>query len=93
MADSSAPPASFFIRYEAESPLNILTYPVEGIASEGDTACTGIPGTPTDGVKEGAVCASGGQSYRPNSWVIAMHSTDLDHVVHQLRQLGRRRDV
>ena len=43
------------MRYEAESPLNTLSYPVEGIVTEGDTAC------PAGGVREGAVCASGGK--------------------------------
>jgi hypothetical protein len=46
--------SDFFMRYEAESPLNILTYPVEGIATR--AAC------PKDGVKEGADCASGGKN-------------------------------
>jgi hypothetical protein len=46
---------SFFVRYEAESPLNTLTYPVEVLTTEGATAC------PADGVKEGADCASGGE--------------------------------
>jgi len=48
-------PADFFARYEAESPLNTLTYPVEGVVTEGDTPC------PSGGVKEGAQCASGGK--------------------------------
>jgi hypothetical protein len=48
-------PANFFVRYEAESSSNTLTYPVEGIVTEGDAAC------PADGVKEGAQCASGGK--------------------------------
>jgi hypothetical protein len=48
-------PTSFFARYEAESALNTLTYPVERIGTEGDAACA------ADGVKEGATCASGGQ--------------------------------
>jgi hypothetical protein len=47
-------PANFFMRYEAESPLNTLTYPVEGVTSEG-APC------PADGVKEGANCSSGGK--------------------------------
>ena len=51
----------FFARYEAESPLNVLTYPVEGVVNEGDGACPGVPGTPSDGVKEGTNCASGGE--------------------------------
>jgi hypothetical protein len=54
-AGSSDEPASFFMRYEAESPSNTLTYPVERIATEGDAAC------PANGVKEGATCASGGK--------------------------------
>jgi hypothetical protein len=53
-AGSTGVPATFFMRYEAESPLNTLTYPVEQISTEGDAAC------PADGVKEGAKCASGG---------------------------------
>lgn len=48
-------PATFFMRYEAESPSNTLTYPVEIVTTDGATAC------PTDGVKEGANCASGGK--------------------------------
>ncbi len=48
-------PADFFARYEAESPLNTLTYPVEGVVTEGDTPC------PAGAVKEGAQCASGGK--------------------------------
>ncbi len=54
VAGSSAVPANFFVRYEAESSVNTLTYPVERVANEG-TAC------PTDGVKEGANCSSGGK--------------------------------
>jgi hypothetical protein len=54
-AGGSTEPTTFFARYEAESALNTLTYPVERIATEGDTAC------PANGVKEGAVCASGGK--------------------------------
>ena len=53
--------ATFFARYEAESPLNTLTYPVEGVVTDGAPACTGIPGTSSDGVKEGADCASAGK--------------------------------
>jgi hypothetical protein len=37
-----------------------LTYPVEGIVTDGATTCAGTPGTATDGLKEGAHCASGG---------------------------------
>jgi hypothetical protein len=48
-------PATFFMRYEAESSSNTLTYPVEIVTTDGATAC------PTDGVKEGANCASGGK--------------------------------
>ena len=47
-------PLDFFARYEAEASQNVLTYPVEGIANEGN-AC------PTGGVKEGANCSSGGK--------------------------------
>jgi hypothetical protein len=54
-AGGSDVPANFLMRYEAESPLNTLTYPVEGVGTEGAPACT------ADGVKEGAVCASGGK--------------------------------
>jgi hypothetical protein len=54
-AGGSSAPATFFMRYEAESPLNILTYPVEGVVAEGDAPC------PAGGVKEGAQCASGGR--------------------------------
>jgi hypothetical protein len=54
-AGSSEVPTSFFMRYEAESPLNTLTYPVEGMGTEGAPACM------ADGVKEGANCASGGK--------------------------------
>ena len=54
-AGGSSVPATFFIRYEAESPSNTLTYPVEIVATYGATAC------PTDGIKEGANCASGGK--------------------------------
>ncbi len=54
-AGSSDVPASFFMRYEAESALNMLTYPVEGVGTEGAPACA------MDGVKEGANCASGGK--------------------------------
>jgi hypothetical protein len=53
-------PASFFARYEAESPLNTLTYPVEGVVTDGAQPCGGTAGTPSDGVTEGANCASGG---------------------------------
>jgi hypothetical protein len=53
-------PPSYFMRYEAESPLNMLTFPVEGIVTEGDAPCPGTPGTSSDGVKEGAKCASAG---------------------------------
>jgi hypothetical protein len=61
-ADSAADvPASFFVRYEAESPINTLTYPVEGIVTDGAQPCPGVPGTSSDGVKEGANCASGGR--------------------------------
>jgi hypothetical protein len=60
-ADSGASvPPTLFARYEAESAANTLTYPVEGVVTEGDVACPGVPGTSTDGVKEGANCASGG---------------------------------
>jgi hypothetical protein len=52
--------ASFFMRYEAESPLNTLSYPVEGVVTDGASACPGTPGTASDGVREGANCASGG---------------------------------
>jgi hypothetical protein len=55
----SGPPADFFMRYEAESSKNTLTYPVEGYVTEGDGPCPGVPGTSSDGVKEGANCASG----------------------------------
>ncbi len=53
-------PVSFFARYEAESPLNTLTYPVEGVVTDGAQPCPGVAGTTSDGVKEGANCASGG---------------------------------
>jgi hypothetical protein len=53
-------PATLFARYEAESAANTLTYPVEGVVTEGDVACPGVPGTSTDGVREGANCASAG---------------------------------
>jgi hypothetical protein len=52
--------ASFFVRYEAESSLNKLAYPVEGVVTDGARPCPGTPGTSTDGVKEGANCNSGG---------------------------------
>jgi hypothetical protein len=52
-AGSSQVPTNFFMRYEAESPSNTLTYPVEGVVT--GATC------PTDGVKEGAECASGGK--------------------------------
>ncbi len=48
-------PANFFMRYEAESPLNTLTYPVEGVTAGEGAPCA------VDGVKEGANCASGGK--------------------------------
>jgi len=51
----SGPPADFFARYEAESPINTLSFPVESISDSGNDTC------PPDGVKEGASCASGGQ--------------------------------
>jgi hypothetical protein len=54
-AAGSDVPASFLMRYEAESPLNTLTYPVEGVGTEGAPPCA------ADGVKEGADCASGGK--------------------------------
>ena len=41
--------------------MNTLTYPVEGVVTDGATACPGVPGTSSDGVKEGADCASGGK--------------------------------
>jgi hypothetical protein len=47
------------MRYEAESPQNTLTFGVEGDTTEGDGPCAGTPGTSSDGVKEGANCASG----------------------------------
>jgi hypothetical protein len=53
-------PLGFFVRYEAESPLNSLTYPVEGVVTDGAQPCSGVAGTNSDGVKEGANCASGG---------------------------------
>jgi hypothetical protein len=63
LADSGVDvPATFFVRYEAESPVNTRTYPVEGVATEGATPCPGIAGTSSDGVKEGANCASGGHA-------------------------------
>ena len=37
--------SSFFVRYEAESPVNTLTYPVEGVATDGAQPCPGTPGT------------------------------------------------
>jgi hypothetical protein len=49
-------PLDFFARYEAESALNTLTYPVERVGTEGAAACA------QDGVKEGANCASGGKA-------------------------------
>jgi hypothetical protein len=49
------------MRYEAESPLNALTYPVEGVVTDGAQPCPGVAGTTSDGVKEGANCASGGR--------------------------------
>jgi hypothetical protein len=55
----SGPPTSFFARYEAESSVNTLTYPVEGYVTEGARPCPGQPGTSSDGVKEGANCDSG----------------------------------
>jgi hypothetical protein len=51
--NASGVPADFFARYEAESPNNRLTFPVESI--ETDTSC-GL-----DGVTEGANCSSGGK--------------------------------
>jgi hypothetical protein len=53
-AGDGAVPATFFARYEAESPLNVLTYPVEQIVHEG-VAC------PAGGLKEGANCSSAGE--------------------------------
>jgi hypothetical protein len=53
-------PVSFFVRYEAESSLNTLTYPVEGVVTDGAQPCPGVAGTSSDGVREGANCASGG---------------------------------
>lgn len=53
--DSGDPLAAFFVRYEAESPTNELTYPVEDVVSKGTPPC------PTGGVKEGADCSSGGE--------------------------------
>jgi hypothetical protein len=54
-AGGSGVSANFFMRYEAESALNTLTYPVEGVGAEGAPPCA------ADGVKEGADCASGGK--------------------------------
>jgi hypothetical protein len=51
--ETTTPPANFFMRYEAESVLNTLTFPVEGVKST--AKC------PEGGVTEGANCASGGQ--------------------------------
>jgi hypothetical protein len=48
------PPADFFARYEAESPLNTLTFPVENVNDTDNATC------PDGGVKEGVSCASGG---------------------------------
>jgi hypothetical protein len=56
-------PEGFFVRYEAESPLNTLTYFAE--VQDNDyglnATCPGTPGTSSDGVKEGAICASSGK--------------------------------
>lgn len=52
-AGATGVPANYFVRYEAESALNTLTYPVEGRNTT--TTC------PEGGVKEGVNCASGGQ--------------------------------
>jgi hypothetical protein len=48
-------PQDFFVRYEAESSINVLTYPVEGVVSDGASSCK------DGGLKEGANCASGGK--------------------------------
>jgi len=53
-------PATFFERYEAESAMNTRSFPVEGVVTDGAQPCSGVPGTSSDGVKEGADCASGG---------------------------------
>ncbi|MDP8999940.1 MAG: hypothetical protein M3O46_07495 [Myxococcota bacterium] len=53
---------TFFARYEAESSANTLTDPGERPSTEGDRPCAGMPGTNSDGVKEGANCASAGLS-------------------------------
>jgi len=62
LADDSGTdvPAGFFLRYEAEAPANTRTYPVEGVVTSEGAPCPGVPGTSSDGVKEGASCASGG---------------------------------
>lgn len=52
---SNGPTADYFARYEAESPLNTLTFPVENVNDSGNDAC------PPGGVQEGVSCASGGQ--------------------------------
>jgi hypothetical protein len=54
-------PSSFFARYEAESALNTRSFPVEGVVTDAAQPCPGVPGTGSDGVKEGADCASGGR--------------------------------
>ena len=54
--EDAGAPASFFMRYEAESPANALTYPVEQIDGNGYATCQ------TNGVTEGADCASGGRA-------------------------------
>jgi hypothetical protein len=53
--DDPGVPASFFTRYEAESPANTLTFPVEQVDDQ-YTIC------PPGGVKEGVDCTSGGKA-------------------------------
>jgi hypothetical protein len=54
VADAGAP-AALFMRYEAESPVNTLAFPVQQIESDGYATC------PAGDLKEGADCASSGR--------------------------------
>ena len=71
--------ATFFARYEAESPANTLTDPGERASTEGDRPCPGVPGTSSDGVKEGANCASAGFSIYATPRAVPLHATQFEH--------------
>src|ERR1035438_2559897 len=60
-------PATFFVRYEAESAMNTRSFPVEGVVTDGAQPCSGVPGTSSDGVK--AEPSLAGKSV-PRCWLV-----------------------